>query len=180
MRSYYLSGIICSNICEQQIKIAEPRHSLSENNDKIFVLSLDQSMNTTKCLWNFSTTSNFLLNLIFLNYTSLLAPAGSGCKTDYYLIRTFDLDTNTTSVSGPFCGQRQHGIRINGIISIELVAQKLQYVVGLSLAVLIEASSKGKLSSIFDRILLCSFLIWEILEQLLSSKSKEKKLIFSW
>ena len=140
--TFYLSGVTCNNSCEHQIKIAEPRHSSSKSNDKIYVLSIDQSLNATKCVWNFSTSNNFLLNLIFLNYTSP-ASAGSDCSIGYYLIKTYEPSINASSITGPYCGRRQNGIRVNGVISIELVAQREEYVAGLSLSVLIEASSKG-------------------------------------
>ena len=140
-----ISGFVCANGCENHINIGEPRHSSSENKDTIYVLAIDEWFNSTKCTWKFSTKSDFLLNLFFLNYTSLV-PAGSDCKICYYMVRVFDSSTNTSFVYGPYCGQKQRGIRVSGVITIELVAQRQQYISGLSLAILVEASSKGKLS----------------------------------
>ena len=97
--------------------------------------------------WEFSSPDNYLLNLYFINITSPHKSSGSDCGGNYFLIKSSDSGRSTMDVSQQFCWQRAlPRLRVNGTVTVELhYNQNTVKSAGLSMAVLVEASSPGKI-----------------------------------
>ena len=101
------------------------------------------------CKWIFSPPINFVLNIFFINATVSGFQAGHICgnaNTNFITIRKVDNDNSTVDTLQPYCGERElNGIRIMGTVEIELHYNEIALNGnGLSLAVMYEASLKGK------------------------------------
>ena len=112
---------------------------------EIHVLSLQQSTSVSQrsCVWQFSAPKDFLLNLHFINFTSVIS--SHNCNGCFAKIKKIFKGDSTIQVSGQYCGRSNlPGIQINGTVEIELQCNR-SFSSYLAMTVLIEAATESKL-----------------------------------
>eukprot|EP00795_Rhopilema_esculentum_P009244 gene9244-16930_t len=140
-----LLGTFSAATCGENITARVPRYNVGEQFGEIYVISSPTASNVTYCKWTFSNPQKFLLNIFFINITVPPAPKVKDCTDNYVIIRKYDAENKTFLALKPYCGERKlPDIRINGSVEIAMhLKRRLANSSGISMAVRIEASSKG-------------------------------------
>ncbi|XP_065066378.1 cubilin-like [Rhopilema esculentum] len=143
--SSIVTGTFSAATCGENITARVPRYNVGEQFGEIYVISSPTASNVTYCKWTFSNPQKFLLNIFFINITVPPAPKVKDCTDNYVIIRKYDAENKTFLALKPYCGERKlPDIRINGSVEIAMhLKRRLANSSGISMAVRIEASSKG-------------------------------------
>ena len=148
---FFAVGVYAST-CRKRIVAKNPSERRTKPSfGELHVISLQETASVLgkSCSWEFSSPSNYLLNLHFVNYTS--STSGYNCSGCFAVIKKSITEDNAVERSVWYCGRSPlPGIRINGTVEIELHCNaKDSNDSSVSMAVLIEATTGRTYYTVF-------------------------------